>query len=84
LQSGGGLDLVLETLVQLRWITEVEGKYRISEEGARIRQAAEDTTNCLFDAPWTVLIKTEMTELESLVRDFATSVAPPDNETQLK
>jgi DNA-binding PadR family transcriptional regulator len=71
-------EAALHKLVKLSWVEETEGKYTATEEGARIRQEVEDTTDRLYDAPWAVLGETGMAELQSLLIDFAVAVTPPE------
>lgn len=55
-----------QELVSRGWIEENEGKYRVTQEGKRIREEAEALTDQYFFAPWSCLNESELDELSSL------------------
>jgi hypothetical protein len=71
---------VLDDLVSRGWAAQENGKYVISEQGKKVRQEGEDTTDRYFDAPWAVLDEAETQELQGLLKKLAKAVAPPEEE----
>jgi DNA-binding MarR family transcriptional regulator len=63
------------------WVAKEDGKYVITEEGKRVRQEAEDTTDRYFYAAWSALDEAETKELKGLMKKLAHAVAPPEDES---
>jgi len=57
----------LASLAQRGWVREEGGQYQVTVLGCEIRQAAEETTDRYFYAPWTCLSQDETEELHTLV-----------------
>lgn len=63
-------ETALKELVARGWIAEVHGEtatYQVTEQGAKLRQSAEELTDQYFFAPWSALNPGESTELENLL-----------------
>lgn len=48
--------------------------YQLTEKGKKLRQEAEETTDNIFFAPWTVLFVPELKELNELLNDMSTNL----------
>jgi len=57
----------LEDLIQRGWVAEEAGEYRVTPPGKEIRQAAEETTDRYFYAPWSCLSQEETEDLRTLL-----------------
>jgi hypothetical protein len=57
----------LEDLMERCWVSEEAGKYQVTVLGREIRQAAEETTEQYFHAPWSCLSQGETKELRTLL-----------------
>jgi len=57
----------LEGLLQRGWVRAEAGEYQLTLLGQEIRQAAEDTTDEYFYAPWSCLRQEETEELRTLL-----------------
>jgi predicted transcriptional regulator len=57
----------LQVLADRGWVIEDAGVYQLTEEGRRIREAAEDETDRLFFAGWSVLSDEELGQLQDLL-----------------
>jgi DNA-binding MarR family transcriptional regulator len=57
----------LDGLVRRGWIAEQDGSYSATEQGAALRQQAEETTDRLYYAPWACLNDAETEELLGLL-----------------
>jgi predicted transcriptional regulator len=62
------------------WLAKEDGKYVITEEGKRVRQEAEETTDRYFYAAWSALDEAKTKELKGLMKELAQAVAPPEEE----
>jgi DNA-binding PadR family transcriptional regulator len=71
----------LRDLVDRGWVAEQDGEYTVTAEGKTVRQEAEDTTDRLYDAPWTALNQGEMEELKGLLGRLAEAVTVPEEKT---
>ena len=67
-----------DQLVALGWASAENSKYKITDEGKKIRQEAEDATDQLFYAPFRKLDQGEIKELKKLLEKLAKAVAPPE------
>ena len=57
----------LEDLMQRGWVTEETEMYQVTTLGREIRQAAEETTDQYFYAPWSCLSQAETEEFRTLL-----------------
>lgn len=57
----------LEHLLQRGWVRAEAGEYQVTVPGQEIRQAAEDTTDKYFYAPWACLRQEDTEELRTLL-----------------
>lgn len=57
----------LRDLASRGWVVEDAGAYRLTGEGRRVREAAEDETDRLFFAGWSVLSEEELGQLQDLL-----------------
>jgi hypothetical protein len=57
----------LADLVARGWLTEEDGRYRVTRAGAGLRQEAEEATDRYFYAPWACLDEGELAELSGLL-----------------
>jgi Helix-turn-helix family len=57
----------LEVLSQRGWVREEASDYQVTPLGREIRQAAEETTDRYFYAPWSCLSQAETEELRNLL-----------------
>jgi len=57
----------LGVLAERGWIAEAAGGYQITEEGAALRQEAEEATDRYFFGPWAVLTAFERNRLYALL-----------------
>jgi len=60
----------LAALLERGWVAESAGAYRVTEVGNEIRQAAEETTDRYFYAPWACLSAEEVADLQSALVRF--------------
>ena len=60
----------LADLTQRGWIEPGDDGYKVTVEGKRIREAAEDKTNQNFFDPWKVLSNEELTRLGELLNEL--------------
>jgi hypothetical protein len=65
--SAGDYAASLGELVERGWLAEVDGRYRSTEEGQQLRQAAEEATDHYFYAPWASLNEDEQARLRDLL-----------------
>jgi Mn-dependent DtxR family transcriptional regulator len=70
----------LKKLEQKGWIEEIDERFQVTAEGKRIRQEAEDKTDDLFFASWSVLSETELQRLDSLLTELNRSLQKSANE----
>lgn len=59
-----------ESLAELAgrgWLMQVDGLYRLTDEGQQLRQAAEEATDHYFYAPWASLNEDEQARLQNLL-----------------
>ena len=61
----------LEDLRARAWIEERAGEYRVTPEGGKLRQAAEELTDAYYYAPWEVLSEDERQTLRDLLSRLA-------------
>ena len=64
----------LTVLVARGWVEETPDGYRATEEGAALRQEAEDATNQHFFAPWASLSTDEVVALRGLLQRLRDSL----------
>jgi len=64
----------LEKLVIKGWIEEINGKFSVTPIGKRIREEAEDKTDALFFASWSVLSEKELERFSDLVTSLNESL----------
>ncbi len=57
-------------LIERGWVAESAGAYRVTGVGNEIRQAAEETTDRYFYAPWACLSAEEVADLQSALVRF--------------
>lgn len=60
---------VLDDLEVRGWVISTHDVYELTESGRAVREAAEDTTNRYFFAPWACLSAVEMPRLRGLLND---------------
>jgi DNA-binding PadR family transcriptional regulator len=65
----------LTDLVARGWLTEEDGRYRLTPAGAALRQEAEEATDRYFYAPWTCLDEGELAELSDLLTGLRDGLA---------
>jgi DNA-binding MarR family transcriptional regulator len=65
----------LEKLVIKGWVEEVDGRFQVTPNGKRIREEAEEKTDQLFFASWSVLSEKELELLDDLVTRLNASLA---------
>jgi DNA-binding MarR family transcriptional regulator len=65
----------LNDLVQRGLITEGSAAYRVTKQGQKLRQEAEDKTDEYFYAPWQRLSSREITDLRRLLRQLRDGLA---------
>jgi DNA-binding MarR family transcriptional regulator len=66
----------IHTLVERGWVEQHGEAYRVTERGAALRQAAEETTDRLFYAAWSCLSQAETEELRGLLTRVRDRFAP--------
>jgi hypothetical protein len=69
---------VLRELIARGWVIEQNGSFRISEQGRRLRQEAETTTDRYFFAPWSSLTPAELEDLGRLLTRVRDALQPAD------
>ncbi|HET6443523.1 MAG TPA: MarR family transcriptional regulator [candidate division Zixibacteria bacterium] len=70
----GDYAAALEKLVIKGWIEEVDGRFQVTPNGKRIREEAEEKTDELFFASWTVLTEKELEQLDDLIQQLNDSL----------
>ena len=65
--SAGDYAASLAELVERGWLAEVNGRYRPTEEGQRLRQTVEEATDHYFYAPWAGLDQNDQARLRHLL-----------------
>jgi hypothetical protein len=60
-------------LINLSWIKQAQEKYHLTEEGQTVRQTAEQTTNEIFYAPWSILSPSELEVVQTGLGVFQTT-----------
>lgn len=65
----------MEDLIRRNWLTETAGTYQVTALGAEIRQAAEQTTDRYFYAPWSCLNQAERRSLQDLLTHLRENLA---------
>jgi hypothetical protein len=71
--------VALQALIARGWVGEHDGAFRITEQGRRLRDEAEATTDRYFFAPWVILTPSELGALAELLaqaRDALRPVSP--------
>jgi hypothetical protein len=68
--SAGETAVALNGLNQLGWLMQTQDNYHLTENGLAVRQQAEQTTNEIFYAPWTVLLPAELETVQSSLSVF--------------
>jgi DNA-binding MarR family transcriptional regulator len=64
----------LDKLVIKGWVEEVDGRFQVTPNGKRIREEAEEKTDELFFASWTVLSDKELEQLDDLIKQLNASL----------
>ena len=62
-------EIAIQAAMELGWVAPNSrpDKFFLTEEGRRLREQAEQTTNQYFYAPWSVLVRDEVNELHELL-----------------
>ena len=60
----------LKNLAQRNWLSEIGGVYKLTKEGQRTREEAENETDRLFYAGWGDLEQDELAEINSLLGEL--------------
>jgi len=68
--------MALQALSAQGWVVEQDGAYRITEQGRRLRDEAEATTDRYFFAPWSILTPTELGDLGGLLTQARDALQP--------
>lgn len=71
----------LHELVSRGWVVQEGEIYVATEEGNRLRQEAEDTTDRYFDAAWTDLSGAEKEEVKGLLERLAEAFEPSEEDS---
>ncbi len=66
----------LRELIVRGWVVEQDGSFRITEQGRRLRDEAEATTDRYFFAPWENLAPTELEDLGRLLTQARDALRP--------
>ena len=66
----------LQALIARGWCVEQDGAYRITEQGRRLRDDAEATTDRYFFAPWESLALAELEDLGRLLTQTRDALRP--------
>jgi DNA-binding MarR family transcriptional regulator len=56
-------------LVSKGWAKTLDGRYEITEQGARVREEIEEKTEELFFSPWATLLEEELNQVEALLKE---------------
>jgi DNA-binding MarR family transcriptional regulator len=64
----------LQELVARGWVSEEAGTYRLTEEGTRVREEAEEVTDRHFFVGWSALSEEELVQLSDLLTRAKESV----------
>ncbi|MAT99976.1 MAG: hypothetical protein CL608_22780 [Anaerolineaceae bacterium] len=70
--SAGETAVALEELFSLGWLRQAQKNYHLTEDGRAVRQTAEQTTNDIFYAPWSVLSPAELEVVRTGLGAFQT------------
>ena len=65
--------VALKELIQLGWLKQVQQNCHLIEDGHVVRQTAEQTTNDIFYAPWSVLSPAESEIVQTSLGAFQTT-----------
>ena len=65
--SAGDYAESLAELAGRGWLMQVDGLYRLTDEGQQLRQTAEETTDYYFYTPWAILDENEQAQLRNLL-----------------
>jgi Mn-dependent DtxR family transcriptional regulator len=57
----------LDELLNMGWVQDADGAYRLTESGLKIREEAEETTNRYYFSGWSALTAAESAELDDLL-----------------
>ena len=71
--SAGETAVAIEELISLGWLRQSQEKYHLTEEGHAVRQKAEQTTNEIFYAPWSILSPSELEVVQTGLGVFQTT-----------
>jgi hypothetical protein len=71
--SEGETAVAIEELISLGWLRQSQEKYHLTEEGHAVRQKAEQTTNEIFYAPWSILSPSELEAVQTGLDVFQTT-----------
>jgi DNA-binding MarR family transcriptional regulator len=70
----------LDELAARGWVARENGRFVITENGKKIRQESEDTTDRMYAAPFEALGEADSTELKTLLVKLAEVIPPPEDE----
>ena len=70
-------DAALQKIAERGWLTNADGKFSVTDEGAQVRTAVEEETNRLYFAPWSAISEAQASELRALLETFRDNLAPP-------
>ena len=73
----------LEDLVQKGWIEQGQHGFKVTEEGKKIRDEAEEATNAYYFGPWKALSDEELSRLSDLLTSLKKTnlkLMPPDSD----
>ncbi len=62
--------VALDELVGAGWVKQKQQAFQLTSEGHAVRQDAEETTNNIFYAPWSVLSSSELENMQTLLDTF--------------
>ncbi len=60
----------MQDLAERGWLVEESGVFKVTAEGKRVREEAEEETDRLFFAPWDCLSEVETARLEALLTEL--------------
>ena len=70
----------MDELAARGWVAGENGKFSITEDGEKIRQEAEDTTDRLYAVPFGALSEADSKELKGLLEKLAVVIELPDDD----